>query len=109
MIERKGVTYIKLDTDAAHVMRYLVAEYKTGLDFAKGMLKLKKENPGFIEQTISAIKGSDLVMYGTCGAFAYHAAELLGIPCARVIYSPMDPTRLYSLYSEEYVLADSGG
>ncbi len=102
LIERKGVTYIKLDTDADHVMRYLVAEYKTGLDFAKGMLKLKKENSGFMEQTISAIKGSDFVMYGTCVSFAYHAAELLGIPCARVIYSPMDPTRLYSLYSDEY-------
>ncbi len=102
LIESKGVKFIKLDTDADHVMRYLVAEYKTGLDFAKGLLKLKKENPRFMEQTLSAIQGSHLVMYGTCGSFAYHAAELLGIPCARVIYSPMDPTRQYSLYSDEY-------
>ena len=102
LIENKGVTYFKLDTDADHVMQYLVAEYKTSMDFMRGMFKLKKENPGFMEQTISAIRGSDLVMYGTCGAFAYHAAESLGIPCARVFYSPMDPTRQYSLYSDEY-------
>ena len=92
LIESKGVTYLKLDTEADHVMQYLVAEYKTSIDFMKGMFRLKKENPGFMEQTVSAIRGSDLVMYGTCGAFAYHAAECLKIPCARVFYSPMDPT-----------------
>ncbi len=102
LIENKGVTFLRLDTDADHVMQYLVAEYKTSMDFMRGMFKLKKENPGFMEQTVSAIRGSDLVMYGTCGAFAYHAAESLGIPCARVFYSPMDPTRQYSLYSDEY-------
>lgn len=102
LIERKGVTFFKLDTDADHVMQYLVAEYKNSMDFMRGMFKLKKENPGFMEQTISAIRGSDLVMYGTCAAFAYHAAESLGIPCVRLFYSPMDPTRQYSLYSEEY-------
>lgn len=102
LIESKGVTFLKLDTDADHVMQYLVAEYKTSIDFMKGMFRLKRENPGFMEQAVSAIRGSDLVMYGTCGAFAYHAAELLGIPCARVFYSPMDPTRQYSLYSDEY-------
>jgi UDP:flavonoid glycosyltransferase YjiC (YdhE family) len=102
LIENKGVTFIKLDTDADHVMKYLVADYKTSFDFVRGMFRLKKENPRFMEQTIAAIKGSDLVMYGTCAAFARHAAEALGIPCARVFYSPMDPTRRYSLYSEEY-------
>lgn len=102
LIENKGVTFLRLDTDADHVMQYMVAEYKTSLDFMRGMFKLKKENPGFMEQTVSAIRGSDLVMYGTCGAFAYHAAEFLGIPCARVFYSPMDPTGQYSLYSDEY-------
>jgi len=102
LIESKGVTFIKLDTDADHVMKYLVTDYKTSLDFAKGMFRLKKENPGFMEQTLNAIKGSDLVMYGTCAAFARHAAEYLNIPCARIFYSPMDPTRQYSLYSDEY-------
>ena len=102
LIESRGVTFLKLDTDADHVMKYLVTDYKTSIDFMKGMFKLKKENPGFMEQTVLAIRGSDLVMYGTCGAFAYHAAELLRIPCARVFYSPMDPTRQYSLYSDEY-------
>lgn len=102
LIENKGVSFLKLDTDADHVMQYLVAEYKTSIDFMKGMFRLKRENPGFMEQAVSAIRGSDLVMYGTCGAFAYHAAELLGIPCVRVFYSPMDPTRQYSLYSDEY-------
>ena len=101
-IENKGVTFIKLDTDADHVMKYLVTDYKTSLDFARGMFRLKKENPGFMEQTIEAIKGSDLVMYGTCAAFARHAAEYLGIPVARLFFSPMDPTRQYSLYSDDY-------
>lgn len=43
------------------------------------MFRLKKENQAFIEQTLAAIKGSDLVMYGTCAAFARHASEYLGI------------------------------
>lgn len=102
LIESKGITYIKLDTDADHVMKYLVTDYKTSLDFAKGMFRLKKENPEFMKQTLNAIKGSDLVMYGTCAAFARHAAEYLSIPCVRLFYSPMDPTRQYSLYSDEY-------
>ena len=105
-IENKGVTFIKLDMDADHVMQYLVTDYKTSLDFARGMFRLKKENPGFMEQTIEAIEGSDLVMYGTCAAFARHAAEYLGIPVARLFFSPMDPTRQYSLYCDEY---DSDG
>ncbi len=73
LIESKGVTFIKLDIEADHVMKYLVTDYKTSLDFAKGMFRLKKENPRFMEQTLDAIKGSDLVMYGTCAAFARHA------------------------------------
>lgn len=56
-------------------MKYLVTDYKTSIDFAKGMFRLRKENPGFMEQTLDAIKGSDLVMYGTCAAFARHAAD----------------------------------
>ena len=55
-----------------------------------------------MSQTVSAVKGSDLVMYGICAAFARHAAEYLNIPCARLFYSPMDPTRQYSLYCDEY-------
>ena len=102
LIENKGVTFIKLDTDADHVMKYLVTDYKTSFDFVRGMFRLKKENPGFMEQTLNAIKGSDLVMYGTCAAFARHAAEYLNIHCARLFYSPMDPTRQYSLYCDEY-------
>ena len=102
LIESKGVTFLKLDTDADHVMKYLVTDYRTSLDFARGMFRLKKENPEFMTQTINAIRGSDLVMYGTCAAFARHAAEYLKIPCARLFYSPMDPTRQYSLYCEEF-------
>lgn len=102
LVEAKGVEFRKLDTDADHIMQYLVTDYKTSLDFVRGMFQLKKENPRFMEQTLAAIQGSDLVMYGTCAAFARHAAEYLGIPCARVFFSPMDPTRQYSLYSEEF-------
>lgn len=102
LIENKGVKYLHLSTDADHVMQYLVAEYKTSLDFAKGMFKLKKENPKFWDETTAAIKGSDAVMYGTCSAFARHAADALNIPCIRYFYSPMDPTDQYSLYSTEY-------
>ena len=102
LIEKKGVVFLKLDTDADHVMKYLVTDYKTDFDFMRGMFRLKKENPRFMEQTMDAVKGSDLVMYGTCAAFARHAAEYYRIPCARLFYSPMDPTRQYSLYSNEY-------
>ena len=102
LVESKGVTFLRLDTDADHVMKYMVTDYKTSLDFVNGLFKLKKENPRFMEQTIDAIKGSDLVMYGTCSAFARHAAEYLGIKCARYFYSPMDPTRQYSLYTDDF-------
>ena len=102
LIEKKGVTYLHLSTDADHVMQYLVAEYKTSMDFMKGMFRLKRENPKFWEETLAAIRGSDAVMYGTCSAFARHAADALQIPCIRYFYSPMDPTEQYSLYSEEY-------
>ena len=102
LIEGKGVTYLHLDGDADHVMQYMVTDYKTSADFMKGLMKLKKESPAFMEQTMEAVKDSDLIMYGTCGAFARHAAEYYHIPCARYFYSPMDKTDKYSLYSEEY-------
>ena len=102
LVEEKGVTYLRLDTDADHVLQYLVTDYKKSIDFMLGMYKLKNENPRFWEQTKEAIKGSDLVVYGTCGAFARHVAELYGIKCCRVFYSPMDPTNQYSLYTDEY-------
>lgn len=35
LFENKGITYFKLDTDADHVMQYLVAEYKTSMDFRR--------------------------------------------------------------------------
>lgn len=102
LVEKRGVTFFRLDTDAGHAVQYLVTDYKTNMDFMRGILKLKRENPRFMDQTLEAIRGSDLVMYGTCAAFARHAAEYLGIPCARLFFSPMDPTRQYSLYSEDY-------
>ena len=75
LIEGKGVTYLHLDCDADHVMQYMVTDYKTSADFMKGLMKLKKESPAFMEQTMEAVKDSDLIMYGTCGAFARHAAQ----------------------------------
>ena len=72
LIEGKGVTYLHLDGDADHVMQYMVTDYKTSADFMKGLMKLKKESPAFMEQTMEAVKDSDLIMYGTCGAFAQY-------------------------------------
>ena len=100
MIEEKGVTYLHLDGNADHVMQYMVTDYKTSADFMKWLMKLKKESPAFMEQTMEAVKGSDLIMYGTCGAYARHAAEYYHIPCSRYFYSPMYKTDKYSLYSE---------
>lgn len=45
LVEAKGVIYKKLDTDADHVMQYLVTDYKTSMDFMKGMFRLKKKIP----------------------------------------------------------------
>ena len=41
LIEKKGVVFLKLDTDADHVMKYLVTDYKTDFDFMRGMFRLK--------------------------------------------------------------------
>lgn len=98
LIESRGIRYIHLDGDADHVMQYLVTDYKGSLDFLTGMLRLHRENPRIMEQTVQAVRGSDLVMYGLCAGFAYHACELLCIPCVRLFYSPFDRTDLYSLY-----------
>ena len=102
LIEKKHVNYLHLDGDAAHVMQYLVTDYKTSIDFPIGLLKLKRENPVFMEQTLQALAGSDVCMYGTCSGFVRDAADKLGIPCIRYFYSPYDRTDLYSLYSLEH-------
>ena len=47
LIEKKNVTYLHLDGDADHVMKYLVTNYRTSLDFLTGLMKLKWENPAF--------------------------------------------------------------
>ena len=51
LIEKKNVTYLHLDGDADHVTKYLVTDYKTSMDFPIGLMKLKHENPAFMEQT----------------------------------------------------------
>lgn len=102
LIEKKGVTYLHLDGDGDHVLQYMVTDYKTGLDFLIGLIKLKKENPSFMEQTLAAIKDSDLCMYGTCSGFVRHAADLCGVQCIRYFYSPYDRTDKYSLYTTEH-------
>lgn len=102
LIEGKGVTYLHLDGDADHVMQYLVTDYKNSMDFMIGLLKLKRENPAFMDQTMQALAGSDACMYGTCSGFVRDATDKLGIPCIRYFYSPYDRTDLYSLYSVEH-------
>ena len=102
LIEKKKVTYLHLDGDAAHVMQYLVTDYKNSADFFFGLLKLKRENPHFMDQTMQALAGSDVCMYGTCSGFVRDAADKLNIPCIRYFYSPYDRTDLYSLYSLEH-------
>ena len=102
LIEEKNVTYLHLDGDADHVMKYLVTDYKSSIDFLIGLMKLKKENPSFMDQTIQALDGSDVCMYGTCSGFVRDAADKLGIPCVRYFYSPYDRTDMYSLYSVEH-------
>ena len=99
LIEKKQVTYLHLDGDAGHVMQYLVTDYKTSLDFMLGLMKLKRENPNFMQQTMQALEGSDVCLYGTCAGFVRDATDKLGIPCVRYFYSPYDRTDLYSLYS----------
>ncbi len=102
LIEKKNVTYLHLDGDAAHVMQYLVTDYKNSADFFFGLLKLKRENPHFMDQTMQALAGSDVCLYGTCSGFVRDAADKLNIPCIRYFYSPYDRTDLYSLYSLEH-------
>lgn len=102
LIEKKNVTYLHLGGDAGHVMKYLVTDYKNSMDFMIGLMKLKKENPMFMEQTLQALEGSDVCMYGTCSGFVRDAADKIGIPCIRYFYSPYDRTDLYSLYSVEH-------
>ncbi len=102
LIEKKNVTYLHLDGDADHVMKYLVTNYRTSLDFLTGLMKLKRENPAFMDQTLEALKGSDVCMYGTCAGFTRDAADKLGIPCIRYFYSPYDRTDQYSLYTVEH-------
>ncbi len=102
LIEQKNVTYLHLDGDAEHVMKYLVTDYKNSMDFMIGLMKLKRENPMFMEQTLQALEGSDVCMYGTCSGFVRDAADKLGIPCIRYFYSPYDRTDLYSLYSLDH-------
>lgn len=102
LIESKGVKYIHLDGDANRLMKLLVTNYKTSMDFMTGCVKLFKENPQYMKQLEEAIQGSDFVLYGMLGGFAYHICELYHIPCARIFYSPFDKTDLYSLYTEEH-------
>lgn len=102
LVESRGVKFLHLDGDADHIMKYLVTDYRSGMDFFIGLLKLKMENPAFMEQTMEALAGSDVCMYGTCSGFVRDAADKLGIPCIRYFYSPYDRTELYSLYSTEH-------
>lgn len=100
MVEQSGAQYCHLDGDAAHLTQYLVTEFVKASDFMTGYEKLYKYTPAIVDQIADAVKGSDLVLYGTCALAARSASDLYGIPCCRVYYSPYDATDLYSLYTE---------
>lgn len=98
LAEEKSVPFMHLDGDADRVMRLLVTDYVKSTDFMTGCIKLYRETPGFMDSMLEAVRGSDLVLYGTVSGFARHACDYLGIPCARYFYSPFDRTDQYSLY-----------
>lgn len=98
LIEGKGVTYLHLDGDADHVMQYMVTDYKTSADFMKGLMKLKKESPAFMEQTMEAVKDSDLIMYAPVGHLPDMRRNITTFP-APVIFTAPWIKRISILYT----------
>lgn len=98
LCEAKAVPYIHMDGEADRLMQLLVTEYKSDMDFMSGCRTLYRENPDFMDQVEAAIRGADVVMYGTCSGLVRHVCDYLHIPCIRYFYSPMDRTDQYSLY-----------
>jgi len=102
LCEGRGLKFVLLPGSASNLMQYLVLDNRGDTDFVKGCIKLFRENPGIIDSIASAVRGADFVIYNFLAGFAYHPCELLGIPCARVFYSPFDATDKYSLYTPEH-------
>lgn len=41
LIEKRNVTYLHLDGDAGHVMKYLVTDYRNSMDFMIGCVHVR--------------------------------------------------------------------
>lgn len=99
--EKNGISFFHLDGAEEELSRLLVSEYRTSSDFFDNYAVFYQEYPGLYRQMEEAVRGSDLVIYGTCSLFARSVCDKYGIPCVRVFFSPFDRTRRYSLYTEK--------
>ncbi len=92
-IVTNGFEFRPLAGDAVEVIRLLVGEQVSSLEYFRNLEKLlnpvKKQFLSDIEQ---ACIGMDAILYSTLGGVAWHVADKYGIPCFRVNFCPLDPT-----------------
>ncbi len=92
-IKTEGFEYTPLAGDAVEVIRLLIGENVSSLQYFRNLEKLlapvKNE---FLSDIEYACSGMDAILYSTLGSVALHVVEKLKIPCFRVFFCPLDPT-----------------
>lgn len=93
LIEKAGFEYAPMAGDAREVMRRLIGEQVSSVEYFSSLkYLLNPVREEFLSNIKTACTGSDIILYSLLGSVAYHVGEKLNIPCFRVSFCPIDPT-----------------
>lgn len=93
LIQGEGIEYAPLAGDAVEVIRLLIGENVTPLQYFPNLdTLLNPIKSKFLRDVYAACEGADAILYSTLGSIAYHVADKLDIPCFRAFFCPLDPT-----------------
>lgn len=92
-IEQEGFEYAPMAGDAEELMRRLIGEQVSVVEYFRSLNHLLKPiQQEFLSNIEDACAGMDAIIYSLLGSVAYHVGEKLGLPCFRAFFAPFDVT-----------------
>jgi len=92
-VERNGIEYLHVSGDARKVIELLIGTDVKPLEYFRSLgTLLDPVEGGFFRDIERCCEDTDIVLYSVLGSVAYHVAQARGLPCARMLFVPLDPT-----------------
>lgn len=103
-VEGEGIEFLKIAGDAKLCIELLIGRNVGPRDYFKGLERLLDPIADELFRDLeAACEDTDLIAYSVLGSVAYHAAQARGLPSARMLFVPMDPTREFPAMTAPYL------